>query len=42
MAATSDDRNGVVVNRARSDKLNKRSSETVGRGEVQRNCEFGD
>ena len=39
MAAPSDDRNGVVVNRARSestcDRLNKRSSELYGREEVQ-------
>ena len=35
-AATSDDRNGVVVNRARSDRLNKRHSETVGRREVRK------
>ena len=40
MAAPSDDRNGVVVNRARSrrgtsDKLNNRHSELSGRGEVQ-------
>ena len=37
MAAPSDDRNGVVVNRARRgtcDRLNNRHSETVGRAEV--------
>ena len=39
MVETSNDRNGVVVNRARRgntcDRLNKRSSESVGRAEVQ-------
>ena len=40
MVETSDDRNGVVVNRAISapeicDRLNKRPTETVGRAEVQ-------
>ena len=41
MAETSDDRNGVVVNRPMGcrrgtcDRLNKRSSEPAGRAEVQ-------
>ena len=38
MVETSDDRNGVVVNRARRgtcDRFNKRTTGTVGRGEVQ-------
>ena len=38
MVETSDDRNGVVVNRARrgtGDRLNKRHSEPFGRAEVQ-------
>ena len=34
MVETSDDRNGVVVNRA--SRLNKRHSESTGREEVQR------
>ena len=43
MAATSDDRNGVVVNRARRvqvDRLNKRHSDSSGRGEVHRVRKF--